>query len=134
MKVYGPYTRKDGRQHVIIYEKGKRKTISYPKYLLQKKLGRDLDFEETCDHIDNDFSNNSLENLQVLSRSENAKKEMSLHPAEIGTFSCPFCNKKFSREMRLVRGNWKKGKSGPYCSRSCAGKASHLRYSKCKPE
>jgi SOS-response transcriptional repressor LexA len=134
MKIYGPYTRKDGRQHVIVYENGKRKTVSYPKYLLQEKLGRELGLEETCDHIDNDFTNNSVENLQVLSRAENARKEMALHPAEIGTFSCPLCNEMFSREMRLVRGNWKKGRSGPYCSRSCAGKASHLSYNKCTPE
>lgn len=126
MKIYGPYTRKDGRQHVIIYENGKRRTISYPKYLLQKKLRRELDSEETCDHIDNDFTNNSFENLQILSRSENAKKAMSLRPAEMGTFSCPLCDKTFLRQMRLVKNNWKKGKSGPYCSRSCAGKASHL--------
>jgi len=47
MKVYGPYTRKDGRQHVILYENGTRKTVSYPKYLLETKLGRPLDSNET---------------------------------------------------------------------------------------
>lgn len=32
-KVYGPYTRDDGRKHVIINNNGIHTTISYPKYL-----------------------------------------------------------------------------------------------------
>ena len=67
MKVYGPYTRKDGRQHVVLYESGVPKTVSYPKFLLEQKLGRSLNADETCDHIDNDYTNNDVSNLQVLS-------------------------------------------------------------------
>lgn len=39
-KVFGPYTRKDGRQHVVLTHKNNkgliddRKTVSYPKYFL----------------------------------------------------------------------------------------------------
>lgn len=123
MKVYGPYTRKDGRQHVILYENGKRKTISYPKYLLEQHLGRSLLEHETCDHIDGDFTNNSLENLQVLSRSENAAKNMALKPAEQIYCVCPECNKSFYKNMREVRRNQiAKNKAGPFCSKSCSGK------------
>lgn len=125
MKVYGPYTRKDGRQHVVLYKDGVRKTVSYPKYLLEQKLGRSLLPHETCDHIDNDHTNNCLDNLQVLSRVDNACKGTVLRPAEVGTFTCPVCNRSFTKSMRDVRGNLKKGRSGPYCSRSCAGKGGH---------
>ena len=125
MKVQGPYTRKDGRQHVVLYKDGVRKTVSYPKYLLEQKLGRSLLPNETCDHIDNDHTNNSLDNLQVLTRSDNARKGIALRPAEVGTFTCPVCNTSFTRRMSDVRGNLKKNKSGPYCSRSCAGKGGH---------
>lgn len=123
MKVYGPYTRKDGRQHVIIYENGKKKTVSYPKYLLEQKLGRPLIGDETCDHIDGDYTNNCLENLQVLSRGDNAAKAMALRPAEKGYFVCPECNASFYKSMRDVRGNQiAKQKAGPFCSKKCAGK------------
>ena len=128
MKVYGPYTRKDGRQHVILYENGKRKTVSYPKYLLEQKLGRLLLPHETCDHIDGDHTNNCFENLQVLSRSDNVRKHAVLQPAEFGVFTCPICNCSFTKRMSKVRHNRKQGKSGPYCSKTCAGKGS------CMPE
>jgi hypothetical protein len=125
MKVYGPYTRKDGRQHVVLYKDGMRKTVSYPKYLLEQKLGRSFLPNEICDHIDNDHTNNCLDNLQVLTRSDNARKAMALKPAELGHFTCPVCNSSFTKRMRNVRSNLKQGKSGPYCSRSCAGKGGH---------
>lgn len=76
MKIYGPYTRKDGRKHVILRKDGKLQTISYPRFLLEEKLGRKLLPEETVDHIDEDLSNDDLSNLQVLSRAENARKSL----------------------------------------------------------
>ena len=102
MKVQGPYTRKDGRQVVCFYEDGVRKQMSYPKYLLEQKLGRPLRPGETCDHIDNDFTNNSLDNLQVLSRADNTRKAAALRPPELGHFTCPVCNRSFTRLMSEV--------------------------------
>jgi len=134
MKIYGPYTRKDGRQVIVCYENGKRKTISYPKYLLEKKLGRKLLPDETCDHINNDSTDNRLDNLQVLSRADNAKKGMALRAKENGIFTCPICLKSFTRNMASVRHNLNLGKTGPYCSRSCAGKSSHFGYNNDMPE
>jgi uncharacterized C2H2 Zn-finger protein len=133
MKIYGPYTRKDGRQHVIIYENGNRKTISYPKFLLEQKLGRSLLPNETCDHIDNDYTNNCLGNLQVLTRSDNCKKQMAFKPAEKCYFVCPECNKSFYKEMRYVRhNNIHQKKVGPFCSKSCAGRYSQRLAKTCR--
>lgn len=100
--------------------------MSYPKFLLQQKIGRELVGDETCDHVDEDFENDDLGNLQVLSRAENASKSASKQSTEWFKFSCPECGKESERELRFVKANWKKGKSGPYCSRSCAGKASRV--------
>ena len=122
MKIYGPYTGKDGRQRIVLYENGKRTTVSYPKYLLEQKIGRPLLPDETCDHIDGDVSNNSLDNLQVLSRIDNIKKHASLKPREKGVFTCPECLSSFIVNMNDARHNRKQGKAGPFCSRSCAGK------------
>ena len=71
MKVYGPYTRKDGRQVVILKTPGSsmdHKTISYPKYLVECQLQRYLTKNETVYHIDGDFTNNDLTNLRVVDR------------------------------------------------------------------
>lgn len=123
MKVYGPYTRKDGRQHVVLYDGKTRKTVSYGKYLLEQHLGRSLLSDETCDHIDGDFTNNDLSNLQVLTRRDNILKYAKEHPKEVATYVCPQCGKEFNREVRKVRGNQtKQCKVGPFCSKSCAGK------------
>jgi len=53
---------------------GKRKSVQYARILLELKLGRVLTQDETVDHIDFDSTNNSFENLQLLSRIENARK------------------------------------------------------------
>lgn len=124
MKVYGPYTRKDGRKHVVIYHpSGYKQTQSYPKYLLQKFLNKHLSSNETVDHIDNNKLNDSLDNLQILTRANNARKEMlrSERAAKTYNFICPVCKKAATKLLRTVRGNKKKGKAGPFCSRKCAG-------------
>ena len=122
MKIYGPYKRKDGRMHVILYSKGERRTMSYPRYLLEQKLNRRLKDHETVDHIDGDCTNNTLDNLQILSLSDNIKK--SIKPAKLGNFVCPICNNSFQRKISAVNHNQKsQGKSGPYCSKSCAGRS-----------
>lgn len=123
MKIYGPYTRNDGRKHiVIVHSCGRRQTKSYPKYLLEQKIGRELVGDETCDHIDEDFTNDSSDNLQVLSRPVNAAKSMLLNPAKFYHFSCPECHQDSVKTLSEVKANWKKGKAGPFCSRSCAGR------------
>lgn len=55
---------------------GEWTTISYPKALMEVHLGRVLNYpDETVDHINNDPMDNRIENLQILSCSENAKKQ-----------------------------------------------------------
>ena len=103
IKVYGPYTRKDQRKHVIIvYDEGTRRTKSYPRYLLETHLKRELTYEETVDHIDNDKTNDSIENLQILSLSENAKKQQVLNPRKIYEFVCPCCGRKAIKYFNQV--------------------------------
>lgn len=122
MKIYGPYLRKDGRKHiVIVHDDGLKQTQSYPRYLMEQHLGRRLLDNETVDHINEDFTDDRLENLQLLARDENAAKSMSFRPAKMFKFNCPMCGKEAEKPLRVVRRNQALGKSGPYCSKQCAG-------------
>lgn len=126
MKVHGPYKRRDGRQIVILVENnGQRRTVSYPKWLMEQQLGRSLDPNlETVDHIDSNFDNNDLSNLRVVPRSEHSADDTRrVKPVK---FTCGWCNKEFERSPRLVRDKAKKNKAGPFCSRTCAGKYSRM--------
>lgn len=123
--IYGPYLREDGRKFLRIrLADGKVTTKMYARWLMEKFLGRELSVHETVDHIDDNKSNDSLENLQVISRANNARKAMDIRPKRWYEFSCPVCGAHAKKEMRYVEGNWKKGRSGPFCSRVCAGKGS----------
>ncbi len=126
--IYGPYLRKDGRKHIILYDpiNRTRTTVSYPKYLLiANGIHSNYNPDETTDHIDEDFTNDDLNNLQVLTRAENARKSMerSDRKAQKAFYICPNCNKEFEQFVRQVKGNQEvKKRFGPFCSRSCAGK------------
>lgn len=128
-KVHGPYKRRDGRQIVIVVEDDDvngcvtRRTISYPKWLLELQLGRKLDPDlETVDHIDSNFDNNNLDNLRIMPRKEHSTEDT--RRVKLVQFTCPWCQKDFERSPRLVRDKARKNKAGPFCSRACAGKYS----------
>lgn len=120
-KVLGPYVRKDGRMHVLIYLfDGTKMTRSYPKYLMEIELKRELDPDlETVDHIDRNFNNNDLSNLQILTRKDNASKS-ALRVLDTPV-ECLWCSTSFYLSKSQAK-NRKSGKSGPFCSKSCCGK------------
>ena len=127
IKVYGPYTRKDGRQQVVlVHENSRKQTMSYPKYLMEQHLKRALLGSETVDHINNDFTDNRIENLQILTRAENAAKEMRRpeRAKKFYEFTCPMCGTFAVKPLNFVKANKSKGRAGPFCSRKCAGIAS----------
>ncbi|NDB87211.1 MAG: hypothetical protein EB127_31700 [Alphaproteobacteria bacterium] len=125
-KVYGPYKERRGRKIVIlIYPDGTRETVSYPKYLVEQALGVKLDRDlGTIDHIDGNYDNNHLSNLKIFPRKEHS--EMDTRRVKLVKYQCLMCGKEFERSPRLIRDKAKKGKSGPYCSKSCAGKYARL--------
>lgn len=124
MKVHGPYKRRDGRQIVIVIEKNnKRRTVSYPKWIMEMQLGRKLDPNlETVDHIDSNFDNNDISNLRLVPRDEHSGDDT--RRVKNVKFECAWCDKEFERSPRLIRDKAKKNKAGPFCSRGCAGKYS----------
>jgi len=76
------YVGPDGRRRIYLYGKGIKTTTAYARYLLAVKLGRFLTKDETVDHIDNDKTNDSIDNLQILSLRANVQK--APHPIKSG--------------------------------------------------
>jgi hypothetical protein len=78
MVVYGPYIRTvDNRKFIVEVNDGKYRTKMYAVYLLEQKLGRELSHGESVDHINDDHTDDSIENLQVLPIGDNVRKS---HP------------------------------------------------------
>lgn len=120
--IYGPYKRADGRMHIVVYNSNTRnkKTISYPKYILMQN-GYDISEDCHVHHIDGDYSNNSIDNLQIV---EN-KDHMSYHKKyEIGqtvTLTCSFCGNDFEIDISKLRYRFRKNRKNVFCSRNCSG-------------
>lgn len=135
----------------LVNSKEDRTTISLARYKMSVKLGRLLADDEQVDHIDNDKTNDSIDNLQLLSPAENMEKYQATQPHNIhGTSSmyhngcrCELC-KAYMRGCRKRCASYGKPKkniekicancgaafmtdSGHknklYCSRACANKA-----------
>lgn len=125
-KVYGPYKRKDGRKHVVLHKSKKsendevlKKTISYPKALVEIREKRRLSKNETVDHRDRDKENDALKNLDVVDRS----KHMSIDALRRNDIvaNCVECGTTITLTNDQVNARGI-NKSGPYCSKKCSGK------------
>lgn len=133
MKVNGPYIHKTGRlkgrRYVnIIFDDGRKTSVLYSRYLMEQYLGRKLSYDETVDHIDNDFTNDDFDNLQIITRSQNAAKRHvdTKNFKTLVTLVCVNCQTEFVRDNRFEKHNRKQGKKGPFCGKSCAAKWSRM--------
>lgn len=106
---------RDGRRTVILFNSSKdRSTVSYARYLMAVKLGRYLLDTEHVDHIDNDKTNDAVENLQILSQGDNNRK--AAKPKTFIDFVCFICGKPFKLEARQAH------KTNPTCGKACGYK------------
>lgn len=118
-------TNPEGRKTLILYNStSDRSSTQYARYLKAVQIGRYLTNEETVDHINGDKTDDSIENLQILSMLENNRKTHCL-PDIILT--CPICKVVFTRTRSALRGKRDRAAQGKItCSRSCGGKYSHI--------
>lgn len=115
------------RRTVILYNNPKdRSSTSYARYIMSVHLGRYLEDSEHVDHIDNDKSNDTIENLQLLSQLENSTKEGKRRGRLMVKLICPCCGNKFTRRRGNTHLEPSQVKIVTTCSRSCSGKISFL--------
>lgn len=121
--LHGPYINNEGRRIIFVRANNQQvKCISYARCLMAEHLGRELTEDEVVDHVDEDKLNDCIENYQILTRAENARKTALLQGTKWHSFVCPICFIKSKRKLRVIVHNWKQGKSGPFCSKKCARK------------
>lgn len=111
-------TSKDNRKRVSLQTKNKSKNkwISYARYIWEDKFGKIPDGYEV-DHINNDKTDDRLENLQLLLKKDNILKTKSLKQKRIIKLICPICGKEFDFMERNLSTH-----PNPCCSRQCGYK------------
>ena len=113
----------DNKVRNLIFNTDIRK-ICIKRVLDECKSGRQLyttiksylNKNEQVDHIDNDKTHDTLENLQILTPRENIIKSSS---KTLHDFICGWCDTAFQLESRQMH---KSRKLPPCCSRSCSAK------------
>lgn len=123
-KIYGPYESKQYKTRlfiVIVFPDGLKKTMSYPKYIVEIKLNRYLTEMETVHHIDGNPLNNDLSNLTIINRHEHIKLDAI---KRIGKeLVCQWCGNTFYVEgKKLHQRERKDNKCNSFCSKRCTGK------------
>lgn len=127
MSDYKVYICKDGRTR--IYLKDINKVISYPKFLMEQKLGRKLLPNEQVHHKDGNPLNNDIDNLEIKLLGEHQRE----HNPQVyyDKFAvCEWCGKSFlwtaeqqknfysnqNRKNRIAKQH-----DNPFCSKKCVG-------------
>lgn len=127
------YKNSDGRWRAYcIDELGNPHIVSYPRILMEEKLGRPLEPNEDIHHIDENPDNNDISNLKIVIHGEHQKQHSIKY---IDTFeTCMICGKYFimtAQKWSRFYGDLHRSRLTHRiltCSKSCAGKASSGKY------
>lgn len=86
---------------------------------MEQHLGRKLLPNETVDHINGDFTDDRLENLQILTRSNHVM--LDVNRKLIIELPCVYCGKPVKTHHFKHNRMIKRMKASPFCSRVCSG-------------
>lgn len=123
--IYIVYHKKEGRKYAVLVPVDKnsglkRTTLSCARYLMSCKEKRFLTKAEEVDHIDNDKTNDSLDNLQLLSGYDNKIKYKRYQGRKYVLLECPICKVHF--EIPKNKSYLQKGALYSCCSVKCKNK------------
>lgn len=108
---------KDKRKRVILIgNDGSRLGMTLARYIWETHNGK-VPYGLEVDHINNDKTDDRIENLQLLTQIDNIRKEAALHPARLVDLICPICGKTFKFAARNLS-----TRNNPCCSRKCGYK------------
>lgn len=117
----------DKRKRVyIIGFDGSRKGMLYARYVWEAHNNKPLPEGFTIDHIDEDKTNDALENLQLLSNGDNIRKNVETRTkrGELNVMLklvCPICGVTFDFPKRNLATH-----PNPCCSRTCGYKKAQI--------
>lgn len=116
-----------GRKYVYLVSKTDKRTLmSYARYLMSVKLNAFLDWRLHVDHINDDKTDDRIENLQILTHAENVKKEAERYRREEMVFvdlKCDECEKEFQVPNRVYQARKKQNTGNRFfCSKECSRK------------
>ena len=115
----------ENRKRVILYNSEEdRWGVTYARYLMCVKLGYILPTELEVDHINDDKTDDRIENLQILTAEQNRLKQWYhyvMHQQVCYGFHCACCETPFILTEAEVNERIKTSKTGlAFCSHSCA--------------
>ena len=120
-------TNTENRKNVILYNNNNdRSTTALARYRMAVELGRFLEEYEHVDHIDNDKTNDCIDNLQILSVRENIIKQTNFYGGSKWLeLVCPVCNRTYIRKKGNTFTTPAKYGQLLTCGRSCSNSANH---------
>ena len=123
MKQYLYENPKDHRfRMVYMDDNGHHTSVSYPRILMEEKLGRPLEPNEDVHHIDGDVTNNQLDNLEVVLHGIHQKQHSTKYFDKI--FNCDVCGKPFictGKKQQMYYTDICRGKRRAFtCSKHCS--------------
>jgi hypothetical protein len=133
--VRGPYTRKaSGRKIIHIHTTdGRHRVIPYPKFLVEVVLERELHPDnETVDHIDQNFDNNSWDNLRLIDRVNHSAEDI-IRVKLVDTF-CVWCGAASTKTPSQIKDKYTRNHAGPFCGRRCSGQYGAAAQNDCLPK
>lgn len=109
-------TNKEQRRIVTLRKpNGEATTTSYAKYLYTSFHKCDVDSNDNVDHINGDKTDDRIENLQVISKDYNIKKDHKVK--EMVLLRCPVCGEEFVFPKKDLSTH-----KNPCCSMKCGNK------------
>lgn len=119
----------ENRKRVVLYNSQEDIWgMTYARYLVCVKLGYILPTELEVDHINDDKTDDRIENLQVLTKEQNLLKQQYnyiVNQQVVYGVYCACCGSPFLLTEREVNNRIAKGVELPFCGRSCAARYHH---------